>query len=216
MKKKSSVLTLPNPSRTLDGDMRSWHNGGDFEITLYARSLRKAAKSLIATLDLKPHPTTAWDGCPVMLLYREAVELQLKLLVGEGCHFLPAPTDPISIYKTHSLRWLARIVCQIIKVVRWEEQFTCDGISTLAGFTAVVHELEALQPVSVAAHSGGRPFDGSVPQQLQPPNIVQFAAKLDGLLDLLDATADALAAEWDLRSARPGLRASGGITPTIH
>ncbi|HEY3443598.1 MAG TPA: hypothetical protein VGK29_22765 [Paludibaculum sp.] len=200
MKKKSPVLKFQRPNRALGGDGRSWHNGGDIEIGLYARSLRKAAKTLIATLDLKPHPRTAWDGCPVVLLYREAVELHLKALVGEGSNFLPSPTDPISLYKTHSLRWLAQIVCQIIKAVSWEEQFKCDGISTLADFSAVVDELETLEPVSVAVHSGGRVHDGSVPQQLQPPNVVQFAERLDCLLELLDSTADALAAEYDLRS----------------
>ena len=33
-----------------------------------------------------------------------------------------------------------------------------------------------------------------MPDQLLPPNVVRLAKKLDGLLDLLDATASALAA----------------------
>jgi hypothetical protein len=166
MKKKQPVLRVPNPKAVFQNDARSWHNGGDIEIGLYARSLHRAAKNLIATLDLKPDPKTAWDACPAILLYRQSVELHLKALVGEGSNFLPSPTDPITLCKTHSLRWLAQIVCQIIKAVRCENEFQCEGIAALADFSAVVNELEALDPVSIAVHSGSRARDGSVPHQL--------------------------------------------------
>ena len=218
MKKKPPILRLAKPKAVFQSDERSWHNGGDIEIGLYARSLRKAARMLIATLNLKPDPKTAWDACPVVLIYRQSVELHLKALVGEGSNFLPSPTDPITLYKTHSLRWLAQIVCQIIKAVRWENEFKCKAIATLADFSAVVNELEALDPVSIAVHSVSRARDGSVPHQLQPLNVVQFAKNLDCLLDLLDSTADALAAEWDLRSEAPIERepSGGGFGPTIQ
>jgi hypothetical protein len=217
-KKKPPVLRHAKPKAAFQSDERSWHNGGDIEIGLYARSLHKAAKTLIATLDLEPNSKTAWDACPAILLYRQSVELHLKALVGEGSNFLPSPTDPITLYKTHSLRWLAQIVCQIIKAVRWEDEFKCEGIATLADFSAVVNELEALDPVSIAVHSGSRARDGSVPDQLEPPNIVRFAKQLDSLLTLLDVTADALAAEWDLRSEGPSEANGngGGFEPTIQ
>jgi hypothetical protein len=219
MKKKPPFHPLAKPKAGFQSDERSWHNGGDMEIGLYARSLHKAAKSLIATLNLEPNSKTAWDACPVIALYRQSVELHLKALVGEGSNFLPSPTDPITLYKTHSLRWLAQIVCQIVKAVRWEHDFKCEGIATLAEFSAVVNELEALDPVSFAVHSGSRARDGSVPHRLQPPNVVQFAKSLDCLLDLLDSTADALAAEWDLRSEAGRIEVawnSGGFEPPIQ
>src|SRR5664279_2825972 len=156
MKKKPPVLRLAEPKAVFQSDERSWHNGGDIEIGLYARSLHNAAKTLIATLNLEPNSKTAWDACPVVLMYRQSVELHLKALVGEGSNFLPSRTDPITLYKTHSLRWLAQIVCQIIKAVRWENEFKCEGIATLADFSAVVNELEALDPVSIAVQSVGR------------------------------------------------------------
>jgi hypothetical protein len=219
MMKKPPVLRFSKPKAVFQSDDRSWHNGGDIEIGLYARSLHKAARSLIAALDLESNIKTAWDACPIVLMYRESVKLHLKFLVAEGSNFLPSPTDPITLYKTHSLRWLAQIVCQIIKAVRWENEFKCEGIATLADFSAVVTELEALNPVSCALQSGDRARDGSVPHQLQPPNVVQFAKNLDCLLNLLDSTADALAAEWDLRSetaAIEAVRNGGGFEPTIQ
>ena len=80
MKKKPPVLQfLPPkiPAQTYD---RHWHNGADVEITMYAKSLQRTAQALIANLDLEPNPKTAWDACPVIHLYRQAVELQLKML----------------------------------------------------------------------------------------------------------------------------------------
>lgn len=104
MKKKIPVFHLSKAKGVAQSDDRTWHNGRDLEIGFYARSLQQAAKKIIATLDFPPSPKTAWDACPVVLLYRAAIELQMKLLVSEGCKFLPSPTDPISLSKTRSLR----------------------------------------------------------------------------------------------------------------
>jgi hypothetical protein len=218
MKKKPPVP--PNPKAAPRTYERSWHNGGDIEIAFYARSVHDAAQKLIATLDLKPNPKTAWDAGPVILLYRQAVELRLKSLVGEGSNFLQSPTESLSLAKTHSLRWLAQIACQIIRAVRWENEFKREGISSLADFSALVDELESLDPVAVAMRPGNRRPDFSVPQQLLPSNVVRFAERLDALLDLLVATADGLAAEWDLQrdgiSTEADLDGSGDFTPTIQ
>ena len=213
MKKKPPVLRSPNPKAATPGDDRHWHNGGDMEIHLYARSLHLTAMKLVASLDLKPNPKSAWDACPVVLLYREATELYLKALVGEGSSFLKSPTDSITLYKTHSLRWLAQIVCQIIKAVRWENEFKYEGVASLADFSALVSQLEALDPVALAVFPGTRRAVGAVPDQLLPPNVVQIGKKLDALIDLLDSTADGLAAERDLR--RDGISSESDFTPTI-
>jgi hypothetical protein len=203
MKKKPLVIRFPKAKPWAEIADRPWHNGCDIEIGLYARSLQKAAKTLRDTLDLGPNPKTAWDAGPVILLYRQAVELHLKTLVGEGCKFLPSPTDPITLSQTRSVRWLAQIVCQIIRAVKWESNFTCEGIASLAEFSALVSELEALDPVSCAVHSSSRGRDGSVPPQLEPPKIFRFAKQLDALLDLLDVTAEKLVATWDLQQEEP-------------
>jgi hypothetical protein len=199
MKKKPPVLRFPPAKAAAQPDERHWHNGGDIDIGLYARSLHKAAKTLIASLDLEPDPKTAWDACPVVLLYRQAVELHLKALVEDGNNFLKSPTDHITLSKTRSLRWLAQLVCQIIKAVKWEAEFKCESVSGLADFSALVNELEELDPMAVLVQSKNRRPDGWVPNQLEPPNVIRFTRKLDALLDLLDVTADALAATWDMQ-----------------
>ena len=105
MKKKPPVIRFPNLKTVAQPDDRHWHNGGDIEIMMYARSLHRTAMKLVASLDLQPNPKTAWDACPVILLYRESVELYLKALVDEGGDFLKERTDSISLAKTHCGFW---------------------------------------------------------------------------------------------------------------
>jgi hypothetical protein len=214
--RRRPITRLPNPKAGTRSPVETWHNGGD--IDQYARSLQKAAQNVIQQLNLEPNPTTEWDACPVLLLYREAIELRLKVLVGESGNFLPSPTDHITLYKTHSIRWLAQIIRQIIKRVGWENEFKCEDVSSLADFSALVNDLEEMNPVPGAVRSSSRRRDRSVPHQPHPPNVFTFATKLDALLELLDSTADALAAEWDIRQeAMAGGEFDGGdgFGPTI-
>jgi hypothetical protein len=73
-----------------------------------------------------------------------------------------------------------------------------------------MRKLRAIKP----PRSRGRA--GLVPHQLQPPNVVQFAKKLDGLLNLLDATADALAAMEDRVSSEKDFGQADNIKPTMQ
>ncbi len=211
--KNRFVSRFSKPKAKKSGSIENWHNGADIEIHLYARSLQKAAKSLVQTLEPEQSPGTAWDVCPIIWLYRQALELHLKALVGEGSNFLKSKTDPISLYRTHSLRWLAQIVCQVIKVVGWESDFVCEGVSSLTEFSALVNEIESLDAVSCAVHFASGRDHGSAEQTFQKISAVQFARKLDALLELLDVTADALAATWDQRAEASGRNDFG---PTIQ
>jgi hypothetical protein len=58
----------------------------------------------------------------------------------------------------------------------------------------------------------------SVPGQIKL-TIGEFGRKMDALLELLDSTADALAAEWDMRSEAAAIESGwndGGSKPTIQ
>jgi hypothetical protein len=216
MKKKPHVSRFSNAKSKTRITVRGWHNGADLEIHLYARSLKEAAKALVERLELDQNTRTDWDACPVILLYRHALELYLKALVSEGSSFLKVRTDPISLSRTHSLRWLAQIVCQIIKAVEWESDFTCDGVTSIADFSAVLNEIESLDPVARAIRSSRTEGPSSVSQYYRTFNVGQFVKKLDALLDLLDVTADALAATWDQVSGEQTLHAGDDCEPTIQ
>lgn len=192
----------------------SWHNGAEIEIGLYARSIHKSAKLLTENLDGQESTKTAWDIGPIITLYRQAIELEMKFLVGEGSRFLASPTDHLTLAKTHSLRWLAQIVCQVIKTVQWEAEFESDGVSSLVDFSALIAELETMEPISAAIYAERTKRNlGDIPPQLAKARVLEVARKLDGLIELLAATADGLAATADLME----LGADGsGTKPWLH
>jgi len=199
--KPAKRLTKPAPASAADSYAEhEWHNGGDIEINFYARSLRKAARALLSKFH--PHdadPRKDWDACPVLLLYRQALELHLKMFVGEGSNFLERRIDPITLSQTHSLRWLAQIVAQIIKTVKWEDEFKCDGVRNLGDFSILVNDVEALDPVTRVIRTARTEGPDRVTQFYRSFDIVQLGKKLDALLDLLSATTDGLAATWGMK-----------------
>ncbi len=163
------------------------------DLHLYAGSFHTAAKSLAASFEPSTDALGAFDACPVVFMYRHAIELHLKALVlGGGGNFLETKPDTLSVYKTHSISWLAQFVCQIVTALGWEEEFRCAGVENFADFKAVIESVNAVDPGSYAFR---RPVD---PQSVV--SVREFGRKMDALLDLLASTADGLAAEWDLRS----------------
>ena len=132
-----------------------------------------------------------------------------------------AKPDHISVGKTHSVSWLAQFVCQIITAVKWENEFRCEGVENLADFKAVTEELTAVDPGSYVFRLPAIIAQGqdSAPGRVKL-TIRDFARRMDALLELLDSTADALAATWDMHMEGPApegeLDAGNGFDPTIQ
>jgi hypothetical protein len=188
------------------------HNIPEEYLSLYARSFHKAAKSLAESVLLDANPRDYIDACPIVVMYRDAVELYLKAIVlGEGRNFLATKPDPVSVYKTHSASWLAQFVCQIVTALKWENEFKFEGIENLADFKATVDEVNSVAPGSYAFRLPGETeAKGAL-------DVRGFASRMDALLGLLDSTADGLAAEWDLRAAAiEDEWRGGGFDPTIQ
>jgi hypothetical protein len=203
-----SFLSDPEPSHGTAPDSRYVP---DWELWLYARSFHMAARKLAGALEPDSGPDATFDASPVIFLYRHALELHLKALVlGGGSNFLETKPDTLSIRKTHSIPWLAQFISQIITTVGWEQEFKCEGIESVADFKAFIDNLNLVDPGSYVCRW---PVD---PDAL--PSVREFARKVDAFLDLLASTADALAAEWDIRSeaAKEGHGNDGGFKPTIQ
>ena len=102
---------------------------------MYARSFQAAAKRMAEAPEFDSGPDLA--ACPVLFMYRQALELHLKAIVlGEGGNFLATKPDRISIAKTHSVSWLAQFVAQIVTALKWESEFRCQGVENLDDFKA--------------------------------------------------------------------------------
>src|ERR1039457_4742172 len=189
MKKKRSPgsrLTVSDP-RPQNAAL-NWPNIPSRDIFLHAQSFHKAAKAL-AAFQLDASPLADFDVSPVVFMYRHAVELHLKALVlGEGGNFLATKPDALSVHKTHSVSWLVQFVVQIITALKWENEFKCDGIENLTDFKAVIEELNAVDPGSYIFRLPGRAEgQDSAPGRVKV-TMLEFARRMDALLELLDST----------------------------
>lgn len=189
--------------------IQNWRNVSDDDFWAYARSFHLAAKKLAGTLEGGSGPFSQFDACSVVYLYRHAIELELMASVlGAGGNFLATKPDPISVSKSVSLSWLAQFVYQIVTGLKWEGSFKCDGIENLADFKAVIEDVNSVDPGPHGFRCPEAQF-----------NIREFGAKVDALLDLLDSTADALEATWDMQVDGLAVQDDphgGDFGPTIH
>jgi hypothetical protein len=199
----------PNPRS------RNRRNVPPQDLFLHARSFHAAGKKLVEMLEFDSGPFTDLAACcPVVFLYRHALELHLKAIVlGEGGNFLATMPDPLSIHKTHSVSWLSQFVVQIVTALKWEPEFKCQGVESLDDFKAVVEEVNS---VDAGSYAFWLPVEAEAKGCF---DVRGFATRMDALLALLDATADGLAAEWDLRSEGTAVGFNGddgGFEPTIQ
>jgi hypothetical protein len=204
---------MPNP-RSLNTALDR-RNVSEQDLSLHARSFHAAAKKLAEAPEFNCGTFTDFAVCcPVVFLYRHALELHLKAIVlGDGGNFLATKPDPLSIHKTHSVSWLAQFVAQIVTALKWEPEFRCVGIDSLEDFKALVESVNLVDPGSFVFRILGEN------QATGGFDVRGFAMKMDAVIGLLDATADALAAQWDLRSGTVALEADGqggGFEPPIQ
>ena len=67
----------PGPHNTV----LNWHHVPPKEFYFYARAFHKAAKSLVESVELDANPFADFNACPVVFMYRHALELHLKAIV---------------------------------------------------------------------------------------------------------------------------------------
>ena len=194
--------------------------GEDFYV--YAGAFHTAAKTVVATLDLDKNARTVWDACPIIFLCRRAFELYLKAIVlGDETGVLKSKPDPASIYRTHSLRRLAKLVCEIVHELGWEQSFTCDAVANLSDFSAIISEIDRVDLESFALrYPANLDITGTAQHGSLNFSLRDFAKQTDAVLDLLDGTADAIVATKDLQNGVVSLDANrnggGGFEPVIQ
>lgn len=191
-----------------------WRSLPEHDYFVFARSYHAAAKKLARILDVEPSPISDFDLCPVLSAYRHTIELHLKVIVlGKGGNFLAAKPDELSVQKTRSLSWLAQFVVQMVTTLRWEDEFTTEGVNGLGDFKTVIAEANDIDATFQVFR---RPANPERPEAVKSA-VLEFVRRLDSLVELLVQTADSLAAEWDLRSDTTALDAEWpGGKPTVH
>jgi hypothetical protein len=196
----------------------NWHHSPEDESGFYGHSLYKAAQSLVRRLESDKNLQNDWDACPVVLMYRQAVELCLKaIILGSGANFLPSKRpDPAWVYSNHSLRLLLLKAWRVVRAAGLDQDFKYEGVSDLAEMRSILDDLDSLDARSFAFRY---PVASTERQAFYGPltfNVLDFAKQMDAVLDLLSATDDALAATWDIKDERTEVDGGGTGPATIH
>jgi hypothetical protein len=144
----------------------NWNGSAIHEFYKYADAFHRAAATLVEHVDLDRAAQADWDACPIIFLYRHALELIMKaIILGEGAKFLkPRPSDkPVPV--THSLPALLADVIRIVEQAGGPDQFVGGGSMSFKDNCLFVAELDELDPGSFAfRYPVKKDGDGSVPE----------------------------------------------------
>ncbi len=171
------------------------------EFMLYGDAYHKAAKELFKTV-MAGRGNHSLETCPIVFLYRQALELHLKSIIIHGNNILrlegKEETAGPDIFKSHSLTKLLAAAEPIIEFMGWEERgFENDLIENFDDVKKIIEDFNEIDPGSYAFRY---PIDtkgkGSVEHHFAF-DIRRVAAMLNPLLDVLSGAAYALDDAYD-------------------
>ena len=168
----------------------NWHRAPEEEFDIYARAYWDAAQTLVNNVQLDQ--VYGYDACPVVFLYRHALELYLKaILLGDGAKFVPDAPGPESVVGfSHSLKDLVSHVRKVFEEFAWG--FGADELRTFEDFEALVDELHRVDEHSYAfRYPTTRRLKGALDGHFTF-NAREFARKMDEALTTLDGACDLL------------------------
>ena len=177
----------------------NWHRAPEEEFDIYAGVYWNAAQTLAKNLDLDR--IFGYDACPIVFLYRHALELYLKaVLLGDGANFLRNKPDPKFVMNSnHSLKGLVPYVREIFERLAWENTFGKDEVRTFDDFEALVDELCDVDKDSYAfRYPVDKKLQGAVPGHFTF-NARDFARKMDDALTTLSGACDMLPELWQAK-----------------
>jgi hypothetical protein len=164
----------------------------------YARAYHRAARSVFeAFRQTEESNRQEMDAHPIAFLYRHALEVYLKTIIvwGEGLQILRGspPKPRKQTFKDHDLAKLLPGVKDIFCLI------DCSSIWNVPMFQSFTDIERVVQAVNEFPHDAFRyPVGHAGKKELLPRgvsfNVIVFAEKLDGLLDLLEAAATCT---WD-------------------
>ena len=145
------------------------------------------------------------DACPIIFLYRHALELYLKGAIRTGTkilHLLGNIPPDLKSLEGHHLTSLLPAVKQIFNAIGETWETDINGLRTFDEFKMLVEELDEADPGSYSFRypigKGKRP-QGTVPHHFVF-NVIEFAHQMNQLLSLLDGVNTFLEEEWNVRA----------------
>ncbi len=159
------------------------------EFGVYARAFHKAGQALFERM-FKKSSYNSLEGCPIIFLYRHALELYLKAIVLHGEVILQLNGKALlsnrSLLQKHSLLPFFPLLKQTFDAVGWTWELDIEGLRT---FEEVEELLQDFETIDHASHTFRYPVDKkgstSVPHHFAV-HIPTFCESMDVLLESLE------------------------------
>ncbi len=172
----------------------NWNRNPKGEFRLYGDAYHDAGKKLLEAYAASRGYDL--DCVPIVFLYRQALELNLKSIIIHGNGLLRLHGAPEvageDIFKKHSLTTLFAAVEKIIDYVGWKDGYEKGCIENFEDCRRIVEDFNKIDSQSYAFRY---PIDtkgkGSVSHHFAF-DVRVFAARLDPLIELMSGTAMAL------------------------
>lgn len=191
---------LPKPWQRFR--LKSWHgnvslnikNHPKGEFDAYAYSFQNAAHGLVERLRQQNGSYRDPDACPIVFLYRQAIELYLKAILvwGEGILRLQAQEsfDFDKVVGTHKLAALMPLVKRVFDACGWvKPQGGEPKYGTYAEIETAILEIDEVDPLSYAfRYPINKKGKSALPDGFHF-NVIAFGDEMDELLKMLDGAA---------------------------
>ncbi len=182
--------SLFQASRSYGNIVLNFQHAANSEFGVYARAFHTAGRALFEQMFAKPSYNSL-EGCPIIFLYRHALELYLKAIVLHGDVIMKINGKTLltnrSLFQKHNLLPFFPLLKQTFDAVGWTWDLDIEGLRT---FEEVEELLRDFEIVDLGSYTFRYPVDTkgnpSVPHHFMV-HMPTFCKRMDALLESLEA-----------------------------
>lgn len=186
----SRMHSLFQASQSYGNIVLNSQHTADSEFGVYARAFHKAGEALFERIFDKSSYYSL-EGCPIIFLYRHALELYLKAIVLRGDAIMQLTGKALltnrGLLQKHSLLPFLPLLKQTFDAVGWTWELDIEGLHT---FEEVGELLRDFETVDQGSYTFRYPIDTkgdpSVPAHFMV-HMPTFCKRMDALLESLEA-----------------------------
>lgn len=183
-------LSLFQASHSYGNVVLNSENAANDEFGVYARAFHQAGQALFERMFDK-NSYNSLEGCPIIFLYRHALELYLKAIVFSGDTIMQLTGKALlknrGLLQKHSLLPFLPLLKQTFDAVGWTWELDIKG---LHAFEEVGELLRDFETIDQGSHTFRYPIDTkgdpSVPAHFMV-HMPTFCQRMDALLESLEA-----------------------------
>jgi hypothetical protein len=201
----SSHLILPAfPEGPLHGSVvLNFLRNPPSEFGAYASAFHRAGCQLVKDL-ASAHGYRDTDACPIVFLYRQALELYVKgtIVSGERLLALAEQALPITskLLREHRLSPLVPALDAVFQIANWSWPVDVPNFGSPSEFGRYLDALESVDPLSFAfRYPTNKAGEANLSHHFRF-NVITFAETLDPILNLLNGGLTGLDELWQERA----------------